>query len=231
MAATGALLEQDKDAAVKAVLDEMRDNMKSIDAQTTGCESLLEFAKSKNISSKHKGMVIKAVCNLNCKAMKVVPRLELQRTAMILIAGMIDDDQEAADLGGKEGCVGAVLDAMRTHASMQDLQALGCYMLLLFAAGGREKVLQHLWMDRALDVVYDAMSLSILSPSSSTDEDEQHLGDKFKHSAYHFIRIMYERDHALKIRNPLSKKGAEVILGSIRTHLDSPDLLMHSIRQ
>jgi DNA-binding Lrp family transcriptional regulator len=42
---------------------------------------------------------------------------------------MIDDDQEAADLGGKEGCVGAVLDAMRTHASMQDLQALEKFIL------------------------------------------------------------------------------------------------------
>jgi hypothetical protein len=210
------------DSAVKAILDEMQDETKDADAQAKACNSLLQLAKSDAISSKYAGATIAAICKA---MMGCVHHLQLQTSAMRIISLVINNDNARAETARKEGCVRAFVNAMRMHAQARDVQALGFSLLKTFSAldhlGTDDDALRELWDNKALDVVFDAMSL-LLRPTQGADER-----DRVERLivAYDIIKNMHVHGFRCNIAKPLSRKGSDVILHAMTAHQKSTDLL------
>jgi stage V sporulation protein SpoVS len=167
-------------------------------------------------------------------AMKRFPRHpQLQRSSLMLIVQTISCDGKSNRVAmaikiDKEGWIpGAVMNAMKTHARDVDIQAIGCGIVseLLKSPSYVEKFLKV----GALDLVMDALALAL----ATRDADSAEQARNIKASVYEIIFQMFPLEFARKDMQPKrAVKNLKLVLESVMTHMDSPDMLapaLHAI--
>jgi hypothetical protein len=180
------------EARFQAVLKEMRRNQDDAGILEKACASLRDLG-NKGIFPQ--GILTRAIKAVRMAMDRFPDHGNLQESSLFFMATIYSPDQKTtAAVVAKEGCIPAVLKAMRSHPSRYAIQQFACQVLYQLSYGMEPRYVRELWKERALDTVFETLQARLKAPRGE-DADPQNSLQLHQMFAYNTVTAMFAVAH------------------------------------
>jgi hypothetical protein len=208
------------------ILDAMRRNRDNSDVLEEIFTSLMGLSGEGKIS--RQGYVKVAVV-IRDVLERFPGRMRFQKLSLLLISQAIqcNKDDFAVKIDKERWIPAAVLKAMRMHKTNIDIQSIGCGIVSALAHPSLRYVDQLLEV-KALDAAIDALALALEMPAADVGSAAKAL--LIQRSVYGIILGIFPVDLAAKnVQQKPVVKNLQIVLQSMSTHMDSPEILAEAM--
>jgi hypothetical protein len=218
---------QNLPVSMEVVLKEMRRNPDDAGILEKACASLCDLG---NKGTFPQGVLTRAIKAVRMAMNRFPENGNLQESSLLFMITIYSSDPNTAAAVANEGCIPAVLKAMRSHASRYVMQEFACQVLYQASYGMEPRYVHVLWKERALDTVFETLHARLQAPQGEADPRSNLLFHQMV--AYKMVTAMFAAAPECRRgddSNALVLPGLKVLLYSMARHSQLPDSVLQRL--